>query len=111
MRRLVRLRMVAPQHIKAILYGALASGLLLGVYFSVLSLVSGWNYALDQFLGFWYFIVSLAFGFGIQVGLFVHLKNLIKAGHGAGAVVGVTATTSSAAMVSCCAHYLVNLLP
>lgn len=97
--------------IKAILYGTLASGLLLVAYASVLSLVSGWSFALAQFSSFWYFIVSLALGFGIQVGLFTHLKNLVKGGHGAGAVVGVTGTASTAAMVSCCTHYLVNLLP
>ena len=28
-----------------------------------------------------------------------------------GKVVGVSATTSTAAMISCCAHYLVNIVP
>lgn len=89
----------------------LATGLLLGVYVSVLTLLSGWSFALSQFSQFWYFIVTLAIGFGIQVGLFTHLKNLVRGGHGAGTVVGVTGTTSTAAMISCCAHYLVTLLP
>lgn len=89
----------------------LASGLLFGVYFAVLTLVSGWNFAEDQFSDFWYFIVSLAASFGIQIGLYAYLRNLIKGMHGEGRVLGVTGTTSTAAMISCCTHYLANLLP
>lgn len=93
------------------MYGILASAILLGVYFAILTLVSGWNFTQDQFLDFWYFIVSLSAGFGIQIGLYVHLRNLIKGGQGSGKVLGVTGTTSTAAMISCCTHYLANLLP
>ncbi|OGZ02563.1 MAG: hypothetical protein A2946_01190 [Candidatus Liptonbacteria bacterium RIFCSPLOWO2_01_FULL_53_13] len=96
---------------KPILYGILASSILLGIYFAVLSLVSGWNFAQDQFSDFWYFIVGLALGFGIQIGLYTYLRNAIHAGQGGGKVLGVTGTTSTAAMISCCAHYLVNLAP
>ncbi len=97
---------------KSIFYGILASGLLLGVYFVVLTLVSGWNFALSQFSQFWYFIVALALGFGIQIGLYAHFRCLIKNGnHGEGKVLGITGTTSTAAMISCCTHYLTNLLP
>lgn len=94
---------------KPILYGILASIILLGVYFAVLALVSGWSFAQNQFSSFWFFIVSLAVGFGIQVGLYVYLKNLVADGNGK--MLGVTGTTSTAAMISCCTHYLVNLLP
>ena len=93
------------------MYGTLASAILLAVYFAVLTLVSGWSFAVEQFSSFWYFIVSLATGFGIQIGLFIYLKGLIQDGRGGGKVLGVTGTTSTAAMISCCAHYLVNLLP
>ena len=77
---------------KSILYGALAGALLLGVYFTVLSLVSGGEFAWNQFASFWYFIVSLALGFGVQVGLFVYLKNLVRGGRG-GNGLGITGTT------------------
>ena len=97
--------------IKPILKGIAAALIMLGFYFVVLTFVSGWNFTRDQFSNFWYFIVSLAAGFGIQIGLFVHLKNLIKGGQGSGKVLGVTGTTSTAAMISCCTHYLANLLP
>lgn len=93
------------------LYGTLASAVLLGVYFTVLSLVSGWGFAQNQFATFWYFIISLAVGFGIQVGLYTYLRSFIKDGQDSGKVLGVTGTTSTASMISCCTHYLVNLLP
>lgn len=96
---------------KSVLYGTLASLALLVVYFVVLTLVSGWNFALSQFLNFWYFIVSLSVGFGVQIGLYIYLRNLVKSGQGSGKILGVTGTTSTAAMISCCTHYLVNLLP
>ena len=96
---------------KSVLYGILASGLLLSIYFVVLILISGWGFAQDQFSQFWYFIVSLALGLGIQIGLSGHLRGLIRGMHGEGKVLGVTGTTSTAAMISCCTHYLANLLP
>jgi len=97
--------------IKPILYGVIASVMLLGVYFAVLTLISGWSYALGQFSQYWYFIASLAVGFGIQIGLYSYFKSIVSARHGMGKVVGVTGTTSTVAMLSCCAHYLVNILP
>ena len=96
---------------KSTLYGTLASAILLGVYFAVLTLVSGWSYALVQFETYWYFIVSLVVGFGIQIALYQYLKTMVHSGQGMGKVVGVSGTTSTAAMISCCTHYLVNLVP
>ncbi|HEU0186501.1 MAG TPA: hypothetical protein VFR06_01265 [Gallionellaceae bacterium] len=69
------------------------------------------NFAFEQFTRFWYFIVPLAIGFGIQLGLYTYLKSLVGP-HGASSkVVAVSGTASTTAMVSCCAHYLVNILP
>ena len=85
--------------------------MLLAVYFSVLTLVSGWGFAQSQFGDFWYFIVSLAIGFGVQIALYQYIKQRVHGGRGMGKVVGVSGATSTAAMISCCAHYLVNLLP
>lgn len=96
---------------KSTLFGMLASAILLGVYFAVLTLVSGWSFAQSQFADFWYFIISLVVGFGIQIGLYQYIKGLVHSGRGMGKLVGVSGTTSTAAMISCCAHYLVNLVP
>ncbi|OGI64901.1 hypothetical protein A3H53_03825 [Candidatus Nomurabacteria bacterium RIFCSPLOWO2_02_FULL_40_10] len=96
---------------KSILYGILASSVLLVVYFAILTLVSGWTFALEQFASYWYFIISLTVGFGIQITLYQYIKSLVHSGQGMGKIVGVSGTTSTAAMISCCAHYLVNLVP
>ena len=97
--------------IKPLLFGIMAFVLMLAIYFSVVGLISGLDFALEQFAEFRPFIVTLALGFGIQVGLYTYLKNLVGQ-HGASKkVVAVSGTTSTAAMVSCCAHYLVNILP
>ncbi|MFA5827701.1 MAG: hypothetical protein WC839_04415, partial [Candidatus Paceibacterota bacterium] len=96
---------------KSILYGILASSILLGVYFAILTFVSGWVFAQEQFADYWYFVLSLTIGFGIQIALYQYIKSFMHNGQGMGKVVGVSGTTSTAAMISCCAHYLVNLLP
>jgi len=90
--------------------GLTATAILLSVYFGVLTLVSGWSFTVQQFGGYWPFLVALAIGFGIQVGLFSYLRRAVHAA-GSAKVMAATGTTSGAAMVSCCTHYLVNLLP
>ena len=97
--------------LKSLSYGILAAFMLFAVYFVILTLVSGWAFAQDQFSTYWYFIVTLAVGFGIQIALYNHIRNLVRSGRGMGKIVGVSGTTSTAAMISCCAHYLVNLVP
>ena len=96
---------------KSISYGLGATIILLAVYFLVLTLVSGWSFAQSQFASYWYFIISLAVGFGIQIALYQYIKSLMHNGQGMGKVVGVSGATSTTAMISCCAHYLVNLVP
>lgn len=96
---------------KPFLSGMLASMILLTVFFLVAGFVSDLAYAKAQFAQYWYFILLLAFGFGIQVGLYAYLKTLIQNASGTGKVLGVTGTTSTISMISCCAHYLTNLLP
>ena len=91
--------------------GIIAAAVLLAVYFAVLTLVSGASFAASQFSQFWYYIMSLAVGFGIQIGLYAYLKTAVHAKDPSGKLLAVTGTTSTAAMVSCCAHYLVNILP
>ena len=90
--------------------GLIAAALLLGIYTMLVSFVSGFEFMLDQLSRFWYFITALASGFGIQVGLYSYLKNSIKQ-NASPRVIAVSGTTSTVAMISCCAHFLVNLLP
>lgn len=94
---------------KSILKGFMATIILLIVYFIIVSFVSGWNFAQIQFKQFWYYIITLTIGFGTQVGLYSYLRSIIKGV--SPRVVAATGATSTAAMISCCAHYLVNILP
>ena len=96
---------------KAPAAGFLAALALLAFYFGLLTLVSGWQFTLEQFELYWFFVVALAVGFGIQVALFIHLRRLVRGSPAHGKVVAVSGTASTAAMVSCCTHYLANLLP
>ena len=96
---------------RAAIIGFLGALILLAVYFSIITLISGWAFAWSQFTSFWYFILALSLGFGIQVGFYVFLQAKIKNNAGAKRMVAVTGGTSGAAMISCCSHYLVNILP
>jgi len=97
--------------VRAVAIGALATAALLAIYFGLVSLVSGIEFTRDQFAQFWPFVIALAIGFGVQVGMYTFLRNAVHGAHASGKVVAVSGTTSGAAMVSCCTHYLVNLLP
>ena len=95
----------------SIFKGLLGTFALLIFYFAIVTSISGWQFAQDQFLQFWYFILALSFGFGIQVGLYTYLKNSISGKNQSAKVLAASGTTSTAAMISCCSHYLANILP
>ncbi len=97
--------------IKPVITGAVAAILMLAVYFIVLTLVSGWEFARTQFAAYWYFVSALTIGFGIQIGLYSHLRRVTRHADASGKVVTVAGATSTGAMISCCTHYLTNVLP
>ena len=101
------------QKVKILFNALVAIVSLLLFYFIIVTAVSGFRFTLSQFSSYWYFLISLALGFGIQIGLYSYLKQLVK---NSGMIIGsktvaVTGTTSTVAMISCCAHYLTNILP
>lgn len=93
------------------MFGLLGGLGLLGFYFVVLTLVSGFPFAKEQFSDDWYFVIVLSFGFGVQVGLYIYLRQAIRHQDSTGKVVAVSGATSTLAMIACCSHYLVNVLP
>lgn len=97
--------------LRPVLAGMLACLALLAIYFGILTLVSGWDFTLSEFGRYWYFILALTAGFGIQIGLYTSLKQTLAHHHAGGKMVVATGTTSTAAMISCCAHYVANVLP
>lgn len=100
---------------KEILSGLAGFFGLLFFYFLVMTFASrSWPATVSQFKELWYWMIILSLGFGTQVGLFTHLKSLIKDNrtiNNAGAVTATSTATSSASMVACCAHHLTEVLP
>jgi len=92
-------------------FGAGAFAALLAIYFGVLTLISGWSFTLEEFFRYWFYLVPLAAGFGLQVALFLKLREVVSRAKQAGAVIAASGTTSTAAMISCCTHYLANVAP
>jgi len=92
-------------------FGMGAFAALLAIYFGVLTLISGWSFTLEEFYRYWYYLAPLAAGFGLQVALFLKLREVVAQARQAGAVIAASGTTSTAAMISCCAHYLTNVAP
>ena len=55
--------------------------------------------------------MALAAGFGVQVPRFLQLRAVVHRARQAGTVLAASGTTSTAAMISCCTHYLANVAP
>lgn len=94
---------------KTALNGIAASASLLAFYFVVSSLLGGVDFALSNFVQLWYWMVPLVVGFGIQIGMFFHLKKVMHK-----EAIGPTAAStgvSTTSMVACCAHHLVDIAP
>jgi len=91
--------------------GTLAFLAMLGIYFGVLTLVSGWDFTVSEFAKFWYYVLPLALGFSIQMGLYVYLRQRLAHHHTGGKMVVASGATSTGAMLACCTHYLTNVLP
>ncbi len=97
--------------VKPLIAGALAAGALLGLYLGLITLAQGWQHAIEQFeidLGF---VLALAIGFGIQVGLFTYLRVLHARMAAGGVGMAASTGTSTAAMLACCAHHVSDVLP
>lgn len=93
----------------------LAAGLLLvGFYLGLVTVVQDWKHATELLWGDRWLVGAIAAGFGVQIGLYVHLRRLNTLHHKLGQCKALAATgtgTSSAAMVACCAHHLADVLP
>src|SRR3972149_609080 len=88
----------------ATLKGLISSAALLGIYFSIVTLLSGWEFAVSQLLRYWYWLGALTAGFGVQVGLFSYLRARHRARVSAGTV-AAAGTTSGASLRSSCTAY------
>jgi len=97
--------------------------LLFGLYFGIVSWAESPRHALDFFWQDRWLVIPILLGFGIQVGLYSALKlQLYLPGLTIGpapmtssgapaATMGAGGTTSTVAMVACCAHHAADVLP
>jgi Cu+-exporting ATPase len=92
---------------KSVLVGFLSGFGLLVFYLGVISIFQGFSFALMNLRSLWYLVFPLAIGFGIQIGLYVSIKNHAKLN----GVVAGTGAISGGSMIACCSHFLLNLIP
>ncbi len=95
---------------RSLIAGFIAADALLVLFVVLVTGISGWATTKSQFTQYWFYLVPLAAGFGLQVGMYVYLREVAKQVMSK-KVMAVTGSTSTAAMISCCTHYLVNILP
>lgn len=89
------------------------SGLLVLLYLGIVTWAQGWGHARELIWDDRYFVGAIALGFGVQIGLYTHLRLLRRQLHLAAPTAATAAGTgtSSVAMVACCAHHLTEALP
>ncbi len=97
-----------------IIGGMLGAVSLSTLYLMIVTVAESWSHALELFRQDMPFVVPIILGFGVQVGLFVYLKqglHLPEDTRTAGALTGAGTGTSTVAMVACCAHHVTDVLP
>lgn len=99
---------------KPVLMGTLGIALLSGVYLGVLSILNSPGYAISQFSYLANWMIPLIVGFGIQLALFFYMRGygkLVKQGIIHKGTVVASAGISTGAMIACCLHHAVEILP
>ncbi len=108
-----------PAHPRRIVW-PVAVGLLAGtglslLYFAIVSWAESPSHALEQFWTDRWIVLPIVVGFGLQAALYTILKErlyLPAASPGpSGPLMGAGGTTSTAAMIACCAHHVSDVLP
>ena len=99
---------IAPRSVAA---GLVAAAALLGLYLGIISLAQGVEHALAQLVTDAPFVGLIAAGFGTQIALYVELRAVDRLHRASAAVTAAGTGTSTAAMLACCAHHLVDLVP
>jgi hypothetical protein len=95
------------------LAGILGALALIGLYLGLVTWAQGFSHATELIRDDRYFVAAIAGGFGLQIGFFVYLRRLLsaRAKGSAGAATAAGTGTSTAAMLACCAHHVVDALP
>jgi hypothetical protein len=88
---------------------------LTSLYFGIVSWAESPQHALEFFWKDRWIIFPILLGFGVQMALYVILKKQlfvpVTSVGPSGALTGAGGTTSTLAMVACCAHHVSDVLP
>lgn len=104
--------MVNEKLINPFTYFIFGTSFLLFFYLILMRVTTGsLEIAIAQFNFYRPWILALAVGFGIQMGLYKMIRLKHMSSVGTKNVAKVTGTTSTATMVACCAHHAVDVLP
>ena len=95
--------------------GLVGALFLTGLYFGIVSWAESPQHAVELFWDDRWIVLPIILGFGVQVGLYTILKKRLfvpVATIGpSGSMMGAGGTTSTIAMVACCAHHVADVLP
>ena len=95
--------------------GIAGSLFLTALYFGIVSWAESPQHAIDLFWEDRWIVIPIILGFGIQMALYTILKKRlfvpVSSPGPSGALTGAGATTSTLAMVACCAHHVTDVLP
>src|SRR3990170_2368961 len=92
--------------------GLLAAAVLVGVYLGLVTWGQGLEHAVQLLGDEWYLVGPIAGGFGLQIGLFVRVRQLARRRAAASTALAASGTgASTAGMLACCAHHVSDVLP
>lgn len=95
--------------------GVLGAAFLTAIYFGIVSWAESPKHAIELFWQDRWIVFPIIVGFGIQAGLYTILKLRLFVPAGStgpsGPMMGAGGTTSTVAMVACCAHHVTDVLP
>lgn len=93
--------------------GALASFLLFILYMGILTVLNSLPHAIEQFITFLPWILTLTIAFGIQVALYFWAKGALIAKHRkmSSKTAAASAGVSTTSMILCCLHHITDVLP
>ncbi len=86
-----------------------------GLYFGLVSWAESPQHAVQLFWDERWIVIPIILGFGVQAALYTILKKRlfvpVSSTGPSGAIMGAGGTTSTVAMVACCAHHVTDVLP
>lgn len=86
---------------------------MLSVYVVVLTLGNSFGHALSELIKWWPWLLFQLMGFGVQMGMFFHMRDLSKRGRwrGSASSLAVGGGVSASTMIACCLHHVTDVLP